>query len=94
MILQKTATQYQIPSDLSLLDAYEGYLFMDEGKHLYEKLCKIDGVSDVDYNAWIGEYIIFTIQTDYDNDWTHNEIVITIEKHLETASEQLPILSK
>lgn len=57
--------------------------------HLYEKLDKLQGVSDIDYNGHFGPHIFYTVTAASDEAKLHAAVKTMIADHISTCRTHL-----
>jgi len=71
------------------IDHWDGEL--PSGKELYQKIDKVAGVDDTDYNGHFGANVFYRVSAEHDNEETHAEVRRLIQEHIDSAvsSEEL-----
>jgi hypothetical protein len=91
--IKATSMNYSIEvtiDDFLSVHKYENALIWEdelEGKCIYLMLEELDGIRDIDYDCHFGEYFYLTIEKEYDNIGTWNEIYKIIGRQIEVARE-------
>lgn len=87
---EKMAVRYAVAIDddrfIDLEDAenlvIENAPFEGDNSTLREKLEKLDGISEVDYDSQINSFVCLSIEADLDSDELKRKIAQTIDDHL------------
>lgn len=81
----KIESKYQVPIPKGLLQPMitrENELSFEDDGILYQALEKLEGVSDVDYNGFIGNCIVLTLEDNQDTPRTWERINNIIKSRL------------
>ena len=88
---EKCSPSYSIKiadiEDYSNICDYDGELFYEDNKQLWDRLEDISGVSDIDYNGHFGQYIWLTVEESWNSNGTWIEIFQTINDFIQEAGE-------
>lgn len=87
-----TQTSYAIPlsdDDMIALINYEDIHSDAPGSYnpLYRILQKLDGVTNLDYDGFLGSHIYLTIESDHDNDKIKSAIQEIVEKRIKESND-------